>query len=424
MLFENAYSNANWTLPSSVSMFTGEYPTAWARVGEDVSHKHDFYYVDDGASLLAEALAERGYETARFVENRLAEKPNTFQGFSERSSKDASIERERVDIERRIGAELNEPRRRRILRFLHYLLRENRGPFFAVQWIMDPHAAYDPPPSTEVELDIAPSGLPHPLHYYRALGSRTDAREGLPRLAERVGAMTEAEVDLLVSLYGLEIESVDQRVGFVLEGLAQSGHTEDTIVVFTSDHGEGFGEHGRFFHGGGRWLYEEFVRVPLILRGPGVVSGRRVSDVVSHVDLMPTLCDLMRVRCLPEAQGVSLGDALRAAEPPVGRERPAYLVGTTRRGEFDALRDGRFKLIATPDRTELYDLADDPRERNDLSLQRPEVVKRMLSELVALRAATRARREARGGVTHPDALRRASRETLDALRSLGYLESP
>ena len=60
VLFEDAYSNSNWTLPASVSLFTGDYPTAYARIGENVAHKHDFYWVGEEVRMLAEALAEHG----------------------------------------------------------------------------------------------------------------------------------------------------------------------------------------------------------------------------------------------------------------------------------------------------------------------------------------------------------------------------
>ena len=301
-------------------------------------------------------------------------------------------------------------------------MNENPRNFFAVQWIMDPHATYNPPDRFPTERTKNRASLPRPLEDYRKLGSKGDPKTGLPSLPEIADVLTETERAYLRELYDRELESVDERVGYILKGLETSGLAESTLIVFTSDHGEGFGEHGRFLHGGGRWLYQEFIRIPLIVSGPGVLRGRRVAGPVSLVDLMPTLCELLRVRCLEDAQGESFRTVLTGEAQALPDSRGAYIVGTTRRGQFDALIRGDFKLILTPDGRELYDLEADPDERRDLSTERPEIVARLTTEILALRVETEARRT-RGG-EDPEVLARASEETLEQLRALGYVESP
>jgi len=79
VLFENAYRNSNWTLPASVSLFTGDYPTAYARIGENVAHKHDFYWVGEEVRMLAEVLTESGYRRiVRILDFFLNEAPRNF----------------------------------------------------------------------------------------------------------------------------------------------------------------------------------------------------------------------------------------------------------------------------------------------------------------------------------------------------------
>jgi len=117
---------------------------------------------------------------------------------------------------------------------------------------MDPHATYDPPDRFAPRLPTDRSSLQRPLADYRKLGSKGDAAAGIAPLAEISALLTESERSCLRALYDRELESVDERVGHLLEGLEKSGYAENTIVVFTSDHGEGFGEHERYLHGGGR----------------------------------------------------------------------------------------------------------------------------------------------------------------------------
>ena len=160
--------------------------------------------------------------------------------------------------------------------------------------------------------------------------------------------------------YALEVEAVDRAVGELLDGLRERGLYESSLIVFTSDHGEGLGEHGSVGHG--RLLYDELLHVPLVIKLPR--GDPRLGDLravagglARHVDLLPTLTQLLNLEAFPGAMGRSLLEGgprtlLAEAHPP---EAPRDLY---------ALRDGRFKLIHDPqqDLFELYDLVRDPRE--------------------------------------------------------------
>ena len=423
MLFEHAYSNGSWTLPASVALLTGKYASVFARVGTELADKNDFFFVPPQEALLAERLVARGYQTVAFLENEMALKPHSFQGFDVRGLQDlAQLRRDFGALALERGIDVSDYRYLQLLPALHYLLEEARESFFAVAWIMDPHAVYHPPQRFAATLEIDPSRLPHPLDYYTRIAPRADEKRGLLDGNALAPGLSQAELEAMRALYDKEIESVDERVGLLLEALEQRGLRERTFVVFTSDHGEGFREHGKIFHAD-PWFYQEFVRVPLLVAGPGIPAGRRVARAVSHVDLVPTLQELLGVDGLEGLQGASLRGRLLDGVDPVA-ERVQYAVGsgTSRGAGTGALVDGRYKLVLQPGGNELYDLESDPGERRNLAALEPERVRALEQRAAALASENDARRLALGPLGDPEALRRTGAETRDELRALGYAE--
>ncbi len=162
------------------------------------------------------------------------------------------------------------------------------------------------------------------------------------------------------------ITHVDEQIGQVMTAVEELGMLETTRVMYTSDHGEAAGNHGLF---GKSALYEHSMAVPLIVAGPGVPEGRTVNQIVSHVDLYPTLIEAMGARFSiddTDLAGVSVWPAMEGQE----RSRPGF-------GEFHSqsskvgsfmLRDGGDKLIYHVDMPpQLFDLKDDPLETRDLA---------------------------------------------------------
>jgi arylsulfatase A-like enzyme len=178
--------------------------------------------------------------------------------------------------------------------------------------------------------------------------------------------------------YDGEVAFVDHHVGRVLDALARAPFAERTVVIVTSDHGEAFGEHGMIRHGFELW--EELVRVPLLVKLPGV-TPRRVSARRSAIDLVPTLLDLFQVPFVGQGprdflSGQSLlPDLVRPAGEP-DPERPIFI--DMARGPYNAERQalitGDLKLTVSEGRVlGLYDLASDPAEKNDLSRDKARV---------------------------------------------------
>jgi arylsulfatase A-like enzyme len=285
--------------------------------------------------------------------------------------------------------------------------------FAALHWILDPHHPYEPVEEFRARIKFDADALSRPPDYYE---------DGVidPEWT------TPADDEYLESLYLAEVESVDERVGFLIEMLRFRGFLENTVIVFTSDHGEEFGNHGLYGHGGfGRHLhfYEGLLRVPLIIVAPGLSAGSRVTEPVTLLDLMPTLEDLLGIRYEGEMGGVSRTPLLRG-EPMASA--PLYFDDVQEDDQTDALRDGRFKIICRRDgRHELYDLVADPGETEDLSSKRPEKLAEMFSLVERFRQEN-SRRGVRKAAEVDPSLQHLSEEerarAMEQLRSLGYIE--
>jgi arylsulfatase A-like enzyme len=398
VLFEAAYSNGPWTPPSAASIFTGNYPMAYADVE---SSDRASFWVSDDELLLGEALRLRGYDVFFGSGSPLVTSTNVLQGFERLPNETRRTDAGGRTVDTRSG---------------RYLRNHDGTPFFLLEWFMNPHAPYEASGILD-RLELDRSRLSQPLEFYTRLGHQVP-----PRMREHAPQMSDYELEVLRSLYLAEVEAVDEKVGTLLRDLDAAGLVEGSYVVFTSDHGEAFGEHGAFLHG--RSLHDELVRVPLIIAGPGVARGKRVRTTVSLVDLMPTLRDLLSVECLNDPQGRSLRPLIVGEN---GGEAPGtvhYLGGPTQatRG-VDALVDGDYKLIARLDGTShLYDVAEDPGELRDLAAERPDVVSRMRADLDRIRRENHEiRRRNFTRRTEGERLE-VHEQTLEALRELGYIE--
>ncbi|MFW6050844.1 MAG: sulfatase-like hydrolase/transferase [Myxococcota bacterium] len=174
--------------------------------------------------------------------------------------------------------------------------------------------------------------------------------------------------DALIDEYDTEISLADAEVGRLLDALEARGLSEDTVVVLTSDHGEAFGEHGSYGHS--TTLYEEALRVPLLVRGPGF-ARRTVPGTVALFDLMPTLLNMADVPVPRPMPARSLVPFLTGAREPNDDRLVVSEVLPDGLYPYDqkAIRRGAMKLIwwVREGTFQLYDLEEDPGETRDLS---------------------------------------------------------
>jgi len=416
VLFENAYANSNWTAPSSVTLLTGNYPTTYEHTREAGTFR---LHVPEGELVPCEVLRESGYTVMARVNNVHATLHNNLQGFDPiPPGKDyarVTSEATRREVERIVGQSLDYDPYSHVGAALAALLeRPADAPFFMLQWILDPHEPYRPIDRFKERNRLDASGLPRPGGFYERPKLPTDQ-------------LSDLEKTYVKRLYVAEVESVDERVGFLIEMLRHEDLLENTYIIFTADHGEMFGEHGQWGHHA--YFYDALMRIPLIVVGPGVDKGVRAGDRVSIVDIMPTLRDLLGVDYEHEMQGRSFRSLLTGGR----RHDDAVFVTNIRRREHvttrlhrDALISGDFKLITLGDREfELYDLAGDPGETHDLAASRPDLVRSMY-ERIELRREENEALKARHLALAADTTQALTDEEREAvakeLRALGYIK--
>jgi arylsulfatase A-like enzyme len=188
---------------------------------------------------------------------------------------------------------------------------------------------------------------------------------------DRLGA---ADRQRIIDLYDGNLLYTDRQIGRLLRGLARRGRLDRTLVVVTSDHGEEFWDHRKFFHG--QSLYDELLHVPLLVRFPDVGHGRVVEDVVRTVDLVPTIAEAFGRPTPRASDGRSLRPLAAGTADDADRARVAFALvshAEPRTPERQAVRTATAKLVRDVYDGELqvYDLVADPREKRDLGPAAP-----------------------------------------------------
>ena len=400
-LFADVTSSASYTRAAVASIFTSVFPAGHGVLsqGKQVEVLSDEY------RTRAEVLRERGYRTAACMPNPSLHRSFHFdQGFD---VYDDAFGFRDVRMGQPGYMKIQETASRINRRFEGWLDREPDKPFFAYLHYRDVHAPYAPP-GRYATLFTRPGG-PREL----------DPLDSTGPVLNSTGVIRPAADDYK-ALYDGEIRYTDDHIGSLVERLRRGGQLADTILIVTADHGEAFGEHGSWTHGGS--VYEEEVRVPLILVMPdGEHAGRRVETPVQTVDLYPTVLELLGIDLPPQVQGVSLLRPLRgeadAARAVFSEARVMPLPTHPRGGQFVAVRAGAWKLIynRTSRQAELYHLAADPGETRDLFDLEPARARELLRLLRRFDAETVKRKRWVPGQEGLPA------EVIEGLRALGYV---
>jgi choline-sulfatase len=392
-LFEAAYCPSPICVPSRMSMLTGRHPYQ----NECWTNSH---MLDSGIPTFAHALGAAGYHTA-IVGRMHSLGPDQLRGYAERYIGDHSPNFEGNPVMPRRGLLDGTAGPARVS-------LTNSGPGQGGYQVHDEYvtaAAVDWLNRAGIARRSAPPGgapapflltvgymLPHqPFVARREEFERYRGRVPAPRCPappagdhpyfrwwrERTGIeqVSPAEVDRCRTAYWALVDRLDSMIGQVLRALAENDLDANTLVVYTSDHGEQAGEHGLWWK---QTFYEASARVPLLVAWPGVVpAGQRVRRVVSALDLTATLLDAAGAPALPQLQGRSLlgllgaGDALPA--PAVPRPAPAawedlaYSEFCVEEGWYQRMiRSGPWKLCHyAGHRPQLFNLDDDPDETRD-----------------------------------------------------------
>ncbi len=355
--FATAVSHAPLTGPSHASILTGLTP-----LGHGFRDNGGFVLPGDVASAPV-LFQQAGYSTGAFVSgfplDRRFGMDRGFEVYDDRLPR-GNDRRRTPYVERFANATTDVA-----LRWLETAASRPGRPFFAWIHYYDPHAPYEPP----------------------------------GELARRFGA----------SPYDGEIAFVDQQLARVFGALERGGALARTLVVVLADHGESLGEHGEGTHG--LFVYDATLRIPFLVAGPGVPSGRVSTTVARAADVLPTILDLVGRPPVAGLDGRSLRPAVEGREMA---DAPCYAESLYGEREYGwsplfALRTARFKLIEAP-RPELYDLDADARETTNRLAEQAEAAARLKRELQEALA-----RPVRSATAEVDP------ETAERLAALGYV---
>jgi tetratricopeptide (TPR) repeat protein len=355
--FENAHAHNVVTLPTHASILTGLHPQ------EHGVRDNAGFRLPEDLPTLATLLQERGYRTAAFISAfPLDSRFGLDRGFEVYEDSFVAAGRRPAFVE------LERPGDRTVALARKWIDGIAGDPWFCWVHLYEPHFPYEPPAALRSQFEDDPY-----------LGDVAAADAALQPLLEPV-----------------------------LEG-AEGGRT---LVILTSDHGEALGEHGEATHG--IFAYQSTLRVPLVLHQPQSLAARVIEEPVRHVDLLPTILDLVSVPIPDGLAGISLLPWALGERPE--QPLPVYfeaLSGQLNRGwaPLHGVRVGALKFIDLPV-PELYDLSEDPEEAENLAGARPNRVRELRRVLDDLRAT-----DAGAARTAEDA------ETLERLESLGYLSS-
>jgi arylsulfatase A-like enzyme len=390
-VYEAAYTSSPWTLPAHASLFTGLFPSAH---GAEAGH----LFLDQAHRTMAELFEEAGYRTLGYVESPWVGKAHGFnQGFG--TYEEIWNKVDGTDGED-MGAALITQRVDRWLTWREETPDMSRQPFFMFINYFEPHLPYSPPEPERTRFLTGPTGgaavdrlrrLKHPKEMPYILG---------------LEPLEPADAAVLSDLYDGEISYVDRRIGEVTELFRRRGLLDRMILIVTSDHGEMLGEHGFLDHKLN--VYEELLRIPLILRyPPAVPAGQRVDSTVMLQDLFPTILSLagidradrsaapgLEAAILPGVPGGRVGSAesvpliAEYARPLQFLELIEEIYPDADTGRWDralvAYRVGPDKLHWASDGDHhLYDLSRDPAEMTDLARAQPDKLNALAARVEA-----------------------------------------
>lgn len=398
-LYREARASSPWTLPSHATMFTGLYAfehgarTYWLG---DLQRRDDL--VNNAKPLAASAvtLAERlragGYQTAAVIANEgyLTHRFGMDQGF------------DHYDVDRKDGASITD-------RALAWLSQRDERPFFLFLNYMDTHKPYNTTPVSEF-MDPSPPLDSRP--YIRRLTEQIMPGDGRP--------VSQDALSTLRDQYDVSVRNVDREVGRLLDGLRAAGSFDDMVILITSDHGEFFGEHDLIEHS--KDVYEPGLVIPFLWKDPGQTGPREVDEFVSlvHVPwLLAQRTDALSADDFPYAWP----DAFVLAENHFTRMHDLSMPWGHRfhRSRL-VIYEGGLKYIHSSDQDfELFDLARDPRELDNLVDARPQARDRLTGLLESHVTVRIGGLDDFGGGTLPAAELDLSPEEIERLRSLGYL---
>jgi arylsulfatase A-like enzyme len=404
--FNDLYSVAHHTLLAHMSMLTSLYPG---------THKviNDHSVLSPKIVTLAETFREEGYKTAGLVSGGyLSSEFGYAQGFNSYNDEIGLL-----------NSSLPEAK--------DFLEKNKNNKFFLFLHTYDLHYS-DINESKQVyycPTNFQTAFLRDPDYFFDGC-SRTNKSLCAAKLVEYINRqinngsllnnyLYESDIDYFVDTYDGGIAYVDSKIGELILELERLELDNKTIVVITSDHGEEFGEHKHLSH---TQLYDEVLHVPLIISIPGFKEGITIDELVSTVDIMPTILELVGIKNKSEIQGISTVDLMFNKNH--GALRESVYSFFWRNADVESIRTKDWKFFyqwGAKNSPELYDLEKDPLEKDNLAKKYPKIADNFSEELdrqteansIFLSGFTSSENEEENG--------EISSQLLESLRALGYV---
>ncbi len=393
ILFTSAYCQIPQTGPSHASMLTGKYPQTLSMLdnGTRLGSEH---------AVLPEILAEKGALTGAVVSGYPLDSVlcGLDRGFSFYDD-EFTVSRCGVALEK-TADETTE-------RAVQWLKTQPLGhPFFLFVHYYDPHGPYNPPEKftgfyedkNNIFTDVLPGQSPE-IPSYQKSGDISD-----PKHYQR--------------MYAAEISFVDSEIGNLIAYIEKSGLEDKTVFILTADHGESMGEHEYYFDHGHN-IYQESVKIPLIIKFPKSEGNRKSAEVVETVDIMPTVLDILNIPVPEGTEGESFYSLLKNHSETIPDARAFMTTGSVYLRDPSAeplvgMADSKYKLIFdfSTDKYTLFDLAFDPDENVNVINSVPEAASFMKKYLLSQWA---------GLVEGTSESAELSEEDRKKLNSLGYI---
>jgi arylsulfatase A-like enzyme/Tfp pilus assembly protein PilF len=356
LIFKKAYSSVPLTLPSHVSILTGTYPPF------NGVRDNGIFYLRPQFTTLAEIFRDHGYNTGAVIGSVVLNKLyGVGQGFDFYEDRIQSKEKFKDSPSERNAESVNKI-------VFDWFGKRDRRPFFLWIHYYDPHTPYDP--------------HKHLFH---------NRYEKFP--------------------YNGEVAYVDIQIGKLVDFLSRENLLKNTLIVFTSDHGESFGEHYEYSHG--FFIYDSTLRVPLFFYFPEKIDKKIVENQVSLVDVMPTILDICYIKCPTFLHGKSLIRSIKNTPLYCETFLPNSNYGWS---PLKGIVSQEWKYISAP-KPELYNLTEDPNEEKNMLTMLPDKAKRMTRIYNKFVKDLKPNKDI-------NSKRRISREEEVRLRSLGYMIQP
>ena len=386
ILFKNVYAVRGQTWPSLTSMLTSLYPVS-SRV------RWNLHMLNTKVDTLGGLLKNEDYITSAFLSNFCEAKRYDFDT-------DYCSERDDSKITPKVVEWLGKNKDKKFFTWIHYF---------------NPHEPYNAPEEFDIFVDKK----------YKT--KHTTNYRGLNKIGKQAIKLSKKDIDYFISKYDGDIRFVDSEIKKVFESLKNNGLLDNTIIVFTSDHGEELYERG-YYIGHSCSIHDSVLHIPLLIRLPeNIESGRQVGEIIENIDIAPTLLDLLGVDKPDTFEGRSF---IRLIDPNAIDNSFSYSLSEVG-SKIHSIRTERYRYIYNPGNItpnfrkqgclprgknykihneELYDIITDPGEKNNLAEKNPGLALELRRRIDALYP-----KDSR------EKYQLADNDSIQKLKALGYL---